>query len=130
MSPLRRVLRIGTVGVAAGGMGTGWLMSSTTMITPTPRDDPLWHSEQLKRLNRLENPVLADVCTKRIPLSRIRNELRDEKGLTTEFARAVWSGWAFTPQRLLFTTKYRNAETSDLILAKKGIAASDFELGM
>lgn len=96
MSVLRNVLRIGTGGVAAAGMGTGWLMSSTTMITPIPRDDPLWKSEQLKRLNRLENPVLADVCTKRIPLSRIRNELRDEKALTTEFARAVWSGWGMS----------------------------------
>ncbi|KAI0170280.1 hypothetical protein BJ166DRAFT_588435 [Pestalotiopsis sp. NC0098] len=130
MSLLRNVLRIGTGGVAAAGIGTGWLMSSTTMITPIPRDDPLWQSEQFKKLNRLENPVLADVCTKRIPLSRIRNELRDERALATEFARAVWSGWAFTPQRLLFTKKYRNAGTSDLIFDKKDIAASDFELGM
>ncbi|KAK8000553.1 hypothetical protein PG990_013153 [Apiospora arundinis] len=97
MNAFKKVAKVaatGIAGTAAGvGLGTSWLVASTTLITPIPRDDPLWKSPTLKKLNHLENPVLADICIKRIPLSKIRPELlQDESKLTTEFARGVWSG--------------------------------------
>ncbi|KAK7984393.1 hypothetical protein PG989_011795 [Apiospora arundinis] len=134
MNTFKRVAKVaatGIAGTAAGvGLGTSWLVASTTLITPIPRDDPLWKSPTLKKLNHLENPVLADVCIKRIPLSKIRPELlEDETKLTTEFARGVWSGWAFEPQRRLFTKIFRTPENSHLKFSRREIAGCTFELG-
>ncbi|KAK8131970.1 hypothetical protein PG999_000143 [Apiospora kogelbergensis] len=134
MNVLKRVAKVaatGIAGTAAGvGLGTSWLVASTTLVTPIPRDDPLWNSATLKKLNILENPVLADICIKRIPLSKIRPELlQDEAKLTTEFARGVWTGWAFEPQRWLFTKIFRTPENSHLKFSRREIAESTFEIG-
>jgi hypothetical protein len=62
-------------------------------VVPLPKDDPPWSSEHLKKTNCLDNPVMSDLCTKRIPLSKIRPELRDdEAALVIAFNRALWSG--------------------------------------
>ncbi|KAK8008382.1 hypothetical protein PG991_010933 [Apiospora marii] len=159
MDAFRRAARVAATGIAgtvAGtGLGVAYLAASTTLITPIPRDDALWQSKTLKKLNHLENPVLADICIKRIPLSKIRPELAaDEAALTAEFARGVWSGWgeystkclptagerepqvskltylpAFEPQRWLFTKIYRTPENSHLRFSRREIAGCTFELG-
>ncbi|KAK7984720.1 hypothetical protein PG988_002342 [Apiospora saccharicola] len=134
MNAFSRVARVAATGiagtVAGASLGAGYLVASTTLVTPIPRDDALWKSKTLKKLNHLENPVLADICIKRIPLSKIRPELlEDEAKLAAQFARGVWTGWAFEPQRWLFTKIYRTPENSHLRFSRREIAECTFELG-
>ncbi|KAH7303946.1 hypothetical protein B0I35DRAFT_465467 [Stachybotrys elegans] len=126
MHTFRKAVAAGAVGSVAG---TAWLLSSSTIITPIPKHEAIWQSSSLSRLNSFQNPVLEDVCVKRVPLSRVRPELRyDEAALALQFCRGVWSGWAFAPQRVLFTRLFRTSENSHLVFSKNSIAVSDFEL--
>ncbi|KXJ85423.1 hypothetical protein Micbo1qcDRAFT_141570 [Microdochium bolleyi] len=100
------------------------------MIAPLPPDDPLRKSAYLQKINTLGNPVIADICIKRLPLASIRPELQhDQALLVTEFARGVWAGWAFAPQRWLFTRIFRSPENSHLKFSQQEIRGSTFEVG-
>lgn len=85
--------------VSAGaltGFGTGalgYLMTSTTIISPLAEEDPLWRSKSYAKYNPHRNPSLQDICVKHIPLSKIKPELLQHEGdLALEFCRGVWSG--------------------------------------
>lgn len=95
MNTLRRLAVTGLAGSVAGaGLGTCWLVTSTSMIAPLPADDPLRKSGYLRKINTLDNPILADTCIKRLPLASVRPELQhDQTLLVTEFAKGVWAGW-------------------------------------
>lgn len=95
MGVINKTVASGLAGAAAGAAAVvTYVTSTTTLVAPIPKNDPLWASEHLQNLNCLQNPVMTEICTKRVPLSRIRAELRDdESALATAFSRAVWSGW-------------------------------------
>lgn len=98
---LRKAVVTGVIGSAAG---TTWLLSSSKLVSPIPQHEALWQSDCLRKFNHFDNPVLEDVCIKRIPRSKIRRELRnDEAALTLEFCRGVWSGWGLSAGVSLIT---------------------------
>lgn len=80
--------------VLAGTAFVGYVASSTSIICPLPRDDPLLSSKIFARYNVQKNPATQDVCIKRIPLDKVRPELLQKEGdLVVEFCRGVWAGW-------------------------------------
>lgn len=97
MGLVRTTLRLGvwgvTSGVAAVGAGMGYL-TATTMLVDLTKDDPWFKTKVYTKYNPKGNPALIDDCIKRVPLSKIRADLRDdEKALTLEFCRGIWSRW-------------------------------------
>jgi hypothetical protein len=81
-------------GVLTSASLAGYLGWTTTLISPLPRDDPIWKSNAYARFNIHRNASTQDVCIKRIPIDKIRPELLQKEGdLVLEFSRGVWSGW-------------------------------------
>ncbi|KAI1385858.1 uncharacterized protein F4822DRAFT_432717 [Hypoxylon trugodes] len=127
MGVIRKVL--GTAVVATGG-GAAYLTATTNITTPLPTDDEIWATKSFKKLNRFQNPVVEDVCWKRLPLSQVRPELRnDEKALATEFCRGLWAGYAYAPQRIILTLALKNPKTENQLFDQKQLASSKYELG-
>ncbi|KAI1393807.1 uncharacterized protein F4822DRAFT_386016 [Hypoxylon trugodes] len=129
MGIIRTALLTGVYGVTGGvasvGAGMAYLAATTTLVDLT-KSDSMFHSKTYAKYNPKDNPAHQDVVFKRIPLSKLRPGLRnDEKALTLEFCRGVWSRWGFWPQ-----SKYHERydkppgsenylwHTSDLALAK------------
>ncbi|KAK7746123.1 hypothetical protein SLS62_009502 [Diatrype stigma] len=127
-----------TGGVASVGVGAAYIAASTRIVDLT-KDDPLFKSKTWKKYNPRGNPSLHDVVIKRVPLSKIKPELRDnEEALTHEFCRGVWSRWGFYPQSK-FQERYDKVpgsegdlwDISDLAVARyeKGLRiANHFEV--
>ncbi|KAI1880122.1 hypothetical protein JX265_001743 [Neoarthrinium moseri] len=127
MGLIRKTFTAGLVGV---GAGVGYLTTATTFTSPLRKDDPLIQSSILRKLNKNQNPVLSDICVKRVPLSKIRPELRnDEAALSTEFCRAVWSGWALAPQRFVQSKTSHGPATAQQLWKKADLASSTYEVG-
>ncbi|KAI1376743.1 hypothetical protein F4677DRAFT_417807 [Hypoxylon crocopeplum] len=114
-----------TGGVASVGAGMAYLAASTTIVDLT-KSDPIFKTKAYAKYNPKGNPALQDVVIKRIPLRKIRPELRDnEEALTLEFCRGIWSRWGFWVQSK-FHERYDKPpgteaylwHTSDLALAK------------
>ncbi|KAI1097367.1 hypothetical protein F4804DRAFT_327825 [Jackrogersella minutella] len=114
-----------TGGVASVGAGMAYLAASTSLVDLT-KNDPMFKTKTYAKYNPKGNPALQDVVIKRIPLSKIRPELRDnEAALNLEFCRGVWSRWGFWAQSK-FHERYDKPpgsenylwHTSDLALAK------------
>lgn len=101
MGLLRTTLLTGALtglGSAAGvGATMAYILSSSKIVDLT-RKDPLFCDKTYARYNPRGNPPLADVVIKRVPLTKIKPELRnDEEALTLEFCRGVWSRWGESP---------------------------------
>lgn len=80
-----------TLGLGTGALG--YLGASTSIVSPIPENDPLWHSQSYAKYNSHRNPSTQDVCLKRIPLTKIKPELLEREGdLALEFCRGVWGG--------------------------------------
>jgi hypothetical protein len=80
-------------GVASIGAGMAYLSAGTTLVNLT-RDDPWLKSKVYGKYNPKANPACMDDCIKRVPLSKIRPDLRDnEEALALEFCRGIWSRW-------------------------------------
>lgn len=104
MGILRKAALVGLgsvgVGVASVGGGMAYLAGSTTFV-PLTKDDPMFKTKTWRRYNPRENPAFKDDIIKTVPLSKIRQELRnDETALTLEFCRGVWSRWGTSVSRL------------------------------
>ncbi|KAK6855963.1 hypothetical protein PG995_008114 [Apiospora arundinis] len=105
MGILRATFKTGLYGVTGGlasvGAGMAYL-SATTSIVDLSKDDAWFRSKTYAKYNPKANPALQDDCIKRVPLSKIRPELRnDETALTLDFCRGIWSRWGFWPQSKL-----------------------------
>lgn len=82
-----------TGGVASVGAGMAYLAATTSFLDLT-KNDPMFKTKTYAKYNPKGNPALQDVVIKRIPLRKIRPELRDnEEALTLEFCRGIWSRW-------------------------------------
>jgi len=97
MGILRTTLKAGLYGVTGGlasvGAGMAYLSASTSIVDLNT-DDAWLRSKTYTRYNPKANPALQDDCIKRVPLSKIRPELRnDEAALTLDFCRGIWSRW-------------------------------------
>jgi hypothetical protein len=82
-----------TGGVASVGAGMAYLAAGTTLVDLT-RNDPWLKTKTYAKYNPKGNPALMDECIKRVPLRKVRADLRDnEAALTLEFCRGIWSRW-------------------------------------
>lgn len=90
---VRLAIPLGAVTAAVVGASIGYLIATTTRQS-LPQDDEIWTSKIFTRLNPHRNPTMGDICQKRIPLAKIRPDLRNnESALATEFCRGIWSGY-------------------------------------
>lgn len=88
-----------TGGVASVGAGMAYIAAGTTLVDLT-KSDTWFKTKTYLKYNPKGNPALADDCIKRVPLRRIRPDLRDnEEALTLEFCRGVWGRWGMPPCR-------------------------------
>ncbi|XXH01690.1 hypothetical protein Hte_008051 [Hypoxylon texense] len=127
MGVIRKTL--GTFLATAAG-SVAYLTSSTNLTTPLPADDELWTAKSFTTFNRYQNPTIQDVVWKRLPLSQIRPELRDnEEALATEFCRGAWAGYAYAPQRIIMMLTNRGPKTRDQLFRQQQLAFSKYELG-
>ncbi|KAI0480079.1 hypothetical protein GGR56DRAFT_671229 [Xylariaceae sp. FL0804] len=134
MGVLRTALALGLTGaaggVAAAGAGCAYLASNTQLFN-LGRDDAMFRSNAYARYNPRGNPALHDDCVKRVPLGRVRPELRDdEAALTLAFCRGVWSRWGFWPQSKLQERYDKPPGTDDNLWDVKDLAVSKFEKGL
>ncbi|KAK9769135.1 hypothetical protein AB5N19_13566 [Seiridium cardinale] len=114
-----------TGGVASVGAGMAYLAAGTTLVDLT-KNDPWFKTKTYTKYNPKANPALIDDCIKRVPLRKIRPDLRDnEEALTLEFCRGVWSRWGYLAQSKLQErydappgTEHHTWKTSELAVAK------------
>ncbi|KAL7626175.1 hypothetical protein AAE478_002945 [Parahypoxylon ruwenzoriense] len=119
-----------TGGVASVGVGMAYLAASTTLVNLT-KDDPLFKTKTWARYNPKGNPAFQDVAIKRIPLQKIRPELRDnEEALTLEFCRGVWSRWGFWPQSKFHERYDKPPGTEDHLWHVSDLATAKYETGL
>ncbi|KAI1074486.1 hypothetical protein F5B20DRAFT_563458 [Whalleya microplaca] len=119
-----------TGGVASVGVGMAYLAASTSLIDLT-KDDPIFKSKTYAKYNPKGNPALQDVVTKRIPLSKIRPDLRDnEQALTLEFCRGVWSRWGFWTQSKLHERYDKPPGTENYLWKVSDLAVAKYETGL
>ncbi|ORY71156.1 uncharacterized protein BCR38DRAFT_329833 [Pseudomassariella vexata] len=131
---MRTVFTAGLLGVTGGvasvGAGMAYLAAGTSIVS-IAHSDPWNKTKTYTKYNPKGNPALQDDCTSRIPLRKIRPELRDdEKALTLEFCRGIWSGWGTKFQKRYDAppgTEQQTWEIADLAVAKyeKGLKFSN-----
>ncbi|KAI1807509.1 hypothetical protein F4811DRAFT_549886 [Daldinia bambusicola] len=120
---------VATALVVAGGSGT-YLAMTTNLTSAIPADDEIWKTKSYVQLNRYHNPTIQDYSWKRLPLSKVRSDIRDnEEAIVTEFCRGVWAGYAYVPQRVLTTLALRNSKTEDQLFDKNQLASAEYQLG-
>ncbi|KAI1505442.1 hypothetical protein F5X99DRAFT_368002 [Biscogniauxia marginata] len=134
MGLIRTTVLTGLLGAAGGvasvGAGAAYLAASTTLVNLT-KDDPMFRSKTYTRYNPKGNPAHQDDCIKRVPLSKIRPELRDdEEALALEFCRGIWSRWGFWAQSKLQERYDKPPGTDDNLWHVKDLAVSKYEKGL
>jgi hypothetical protein len=83
---------------------TGWASLGTAIaftvytrkskIYDLDSTDYLLGTTILARFNPYNNPVMKDVCVRKVPVDQIRPELLEKEGKLVEaFCAGVWSGW-------------------------------------
>ncbi|KAI1354621.1 hypothetical protein F5Y01DRAFT_255539 [Xylaria sp. FL0043] len=117
-------------GVASVGVGMAYLLANTSVV-PLTKDDQMFKTKIWRRVNPRENPALKDDCIRVLPLDKIRPELRnDEKALTLEFCRGVWSRWPFYVHSILQQRYDRPPGTDDNLWHTSELAVSKFNKGL
>ncbi|KAI1184001.1 hypothetical protein F5B17DRAFT_102660 [Nemania serpens] len=134
MGILRKAALVGLgsvgVGVASVGGGMAYLAGSTTFV-PLTKDDPMFKTKTWRRYNPRENPAFKDDIIKTVPLSKIRQELRnDETALTLEFCRGVWSRWGFKVHSILQERYDKPPGTDDNLWSTSELAVAKFAKGL
>jgi len=60
---------------------------------PLDQKDYLFHSTVMARLNPDNHPGMSDQCIREVPLSKLRDDLRNNDGkLVEQFTASVWGG--------------------------------------
>ncbi|KAK5636626.1 hypothetical protein RRF57_012339 [Xylaria bambusicola] len=134
MGILRTAALTGLVGLGGGvaGVGAGmvYLLGATAFV-PLTKDDQVFKTRIWSRYNPRSNPALKDDVVRAVPLSKLRPELRnDEKALTLEFCRGVWSRWAFHVHSLIQQRYDRPPGTDDNLWHTSELAVSKFNKGL
>lgn len=97
----RRALRTTaalTLGTLAVLFGTSSYLTRDTFFRDfSPQSDSLFSTDTYKRANPHGNDTLHDLCVRRVPLGRLRPELREDASrggsrLVREFCRGAWGG--------------------------------------
>ncbi|KAK3690804.1 hypothetical protein LTR37_018978 [Vermiconidia calcicola] len=99
-------------------------------INDLPPTDYLFNTTIFSRFNPYNNPAMADICTRKVKLEKIRPELLEQEGKLVEaFSAGVWSGWGFAYQRRFLEKKYRGPNTASHLWERKDFQASTYETG-
>ncbi|KAI1397918.1 hypothetical protein F4819DRAFT_58259 [Hypoxylon fuscum] len=119
-----------TGGVASVGAGMAYLAATTSFLDLT-KNDPMFKTKTYAKYNPKGNPALQDVVIKRIPLRKIRPELRDnEEALTLEFCRGIWSRWGFWAQSKLQERYDKPPGSEDNLWRTSELALAKYEKGL
>jgi len=60
---------------------------------PLDQKDYLFHSTVMARLNPDNHPGMSDQCIREVPLSKLRDDLRNnDRKLVEQFTASVWGG--------------------------------------
>ncbi|XXH05159.1 hypothetical protein Hte_011584 [Hypoxylon texense] len=134
MGIIRTALLTGVYGVtgsvASVGAGMAYLAATTSLVDLT-KNDPMFKSKTYAKYNPKGNPAHQDVVIKRIPLQKLRPELRDnEEALTLEFCRGVWSRWGFWPQSKYHERYDKPPGTEGYLWRTSDLAAAQYEPGL
>ncbi|KAJ7179586.1 hypothetical protein C8R46DRAFT_1212130 [Mycena filopes] len=116
----------------AAGFGSFLFLTRKSRFIPfTFTADPIFSSTYFKRFNPNQNtPGLADLCVRRVPLSKIKPELLAEEGKLVEgFCAGVWSGIGYEIQRRYLERKYRGQETASQLWETHDLAVSTYPVG-
>jgi hypothetical protein len=85
-----------TAWTSLAGSASWLLLTRQCKVAPIPPTDYIFHHTLFARYNPNNAPVTQDVCTRKVPLGKIRPELlEDGKGegkLVTAFCQGVWGG--------------------------------------
>ena len=80
-----------------GSLGTAIAFTAYTRkskIYDLDSTDYLLGTTILARCNPYNNPVMKDVCVRKVPIDQIRPELLEKEGKVVEaFCAGIWSGW-------------------------------------
>ncbi|ETN36349.1 uncharacterized protein HMPREF1541_08626 [Cyphellophora europaea CBS 101466] len=107
----------GTVITTLTSIGGFFVWTKHCEATPLdPSTEPLYKSPFYYKYNPYNNFTNADVITRRIPLHQLRPDLLEDaqnggSRLVEQFCGAIWSGFNYTPQRLIHS---RNKPASSL----------------
>lgn len=92
MGVIGRFLKLSTYGGVAT-IGAHFIWTRNSRVEPLPMTDYLFTSPSYKKLNPDENPVMRDVCVRKVPLSQIDPRLLEKKGkLVEQFCAGLWAG--------------------------------------
>ncbi|KAF2773313.1 hypothetical protein EJ03DRAFT_341103 [Teratosphaeria nubilosa] len=101
-------------------------------ISPIPASDYIFNSTLYSRYNPNNAPVTQDICTRKVPLSKIKPELLEkaEDGRLVEaFCQGVWGGLGYAYQRRFLEKKYRGPDTASQLWDRKDLKTSDYPVG-
>ncbi|KAH8819739.1 hypothetical protein F5884DRAFT_761621 [Xylogone sp. PMI_703] len=98
---------------AAGSAGAFALWTRNSKFVEPSSTDPLLASPSYLKFNPSKNPVVHDVCVRRVPLDKIKPHLLEKEGRLVEaFCAGVWSGLGYAFQREYLSRKYQNSTTT------------------
>lgn len=93
---LRYLVQSAKLAIAGGtiGLGSFFIYTRHTKFSPVEDSDPLIKLVKEKGWNPHNNPMIKDLYVRRVPLEKIRPELRDSPvRLTRALCAGVWSNW-------------------------------------
>lgn len=119
---------------------TGWssLGAAITFAVYTRRSkiydmdstDYLLGNTMLARFNPYNNPMMKDVCVRKVPIEQIRPELLQEDGKLVEaFSAGIWSGSGYAIQRRILERKYRGPDTAAQLWTQEDLKNSTYTPG-
>ncbi|KAI5820443.1 hypothetical protein BZA77DRAFT_289580 [Pyronema omphalodes] len=120
--------------ISIGGLattGTYTIITRKNEFQPVDaKTDKLVNSPHFEKLNPEKNPIVHDFCVRKVPLSKIRPELRgDNMELTRAFCAGVWSGEGYRLQRHVLATNFQNATTQHQIWEREDLFTNSYEVG-
>ncbi|KAF2269657.1 hypothetical protein CC78DRAFT_486389 [Lojkania enalia] len=135
LPPGRRAFGIflGFVGGVAGNIALGYagftFYTRQTKFVPYDTTHPDLQTPVFRTHNPASNPpICIDHAVKTIPLSQLKTQ--DQRQLTTDFCRGVWSGLGYAYQRRYLERKYRALEGRDKDLwTREELAKSEYQVG-
>jgi len=116
---------------AAGSAGAFALWTRNSKFIEASSSDPLFSSPSYLKFNPNGNPVLHDICVRKVPLEKIKPHLLEKEGKLTEaFCAGVWSGLGYSFQRAYLASKYQNdTTTAHQLWTHDELRSSNYDVG-
>ncbi|CCX33366.1 hypothetical protein FPQ18DRAFT_322431 [Pyronema domesticum] len=120
--------------ISIGGLattGTYAIVTRKNEFQPVDaKTDKLVNSPHFARLNPEKNPIVHDFCVRKVPLSKIKPELRENnQELTRAFCAGVWSGEGYRIQRSVLASNFQNDTTKHQVWEREDLLTSPYDVG-